>query len=149
MKEINITTGSYELLGRVETLWKELNEFHIGIGGYFSADLAERSFDRRRTELIDSTKMLYVAIASDNADVGYCISSIRGDDIGEIDSIYVKKEYRSQGLGKKLAESALRWLDENNVRKKVVVVLEGNSEAMAFYRSLGFLPRNVELEYIN
>ena len=59
----------------------------------------------------------------------------------------MKKEYRSKGLGKKLTESALRLLDENNARKKVVVVLEGNVEALAFYQRIRFRPRNVELEY--
>lgn len=147
MRNFNITSGSYELLDRVKPLWEELNAFHIEIGGQFSADLTERTFDKRKKELIDSAKILYVAIVSDMIDVGYCISSIHSDGKGEIDSLYVKKDYRSKGLGEKLTESALHWLDENNARKKVVVVLEGNLEALAFYQRFGFHPRNIELEH--
>ena len=92
--------------------------------------------------------MVHVLIASKGRDVGYCICTINNDGKGEIDSLYIKKEHRSKGLGKKMMESALQWLKENNAKKKVVVVLEGNAEALGFYQSLGFLPRNIELEYM-
>ena len=147
MSDFNITSGSYELLDRVEPLWEELIAFHIGIEGPFSSELTERTFDKRKKELIDSAKILYVEIVSDMTDVGYCISSIDGYGKGEIDSLYVKKEYRSKGLGNKLTESALQWLDENNAKRKVVVVFEGNTGALAFYQRFGFQPRNVELEH--
>ena len=147
MRNLNITSGSKELLDRVEPLWEELIAFHIGIEGQFSTELSERTFEKRKKELIDSAKILYIAIVSDVTDVGYCISSIDGYGKGEIDSLYVKKEYRSKGLGKKLTESALQWLDENNAKRKVVVVFEKNTDALAFYQKFGFYPRNVELEY--
>ncbi len=144
---IGIITGSQELLSRVEPLWKELNAFHIGLGTKFSGDLAEQTFGKRREDLIGSAESLYIAIVSDGTDVGYCIASVDDDGTGEIDSLYLKQEYRSKGLGRQLVESALRWLDDNNARKKMVVVLERNTEALAFYERIGFRPRNVELEY--
>ena len=146
MKDFRIITGSCELLDRVEPLWKELNAFHMAIGRSFSADLAEHSFDKRKRESIDRARELHISIALDMVDIGYCICSIHGDGIGEIDSHYVKKEYRSKGLGKKLTEVALQWLDKNNARKKVISVLEGNKEALVFYERFGFHPRNIELE---
>jgi ribosomal protein S18 acetylase RimI-like enzyme len=149
MSDFNITTGSSELLDRVAPLWEELNAFHVGIGKAFSSDLSERNFDTRRVQLIKSAVKMHVLIASVEGDVGYCVSTINNDGVGEIDSLYVKKEHRSKGLGRRMAEAALHWLNENDVQKKVVVVLEGNAEAIEFYQSLGFLPRNIELEYIN
>jgi ribosomal protein S18 acetylase RimI-like enzyme len=149
MDNFSITIGSKRLLDRVGPLWEELNAFHIDIGKAFSDDLSKRTFDRRKDELIKTAVKMHVAIASVKNDVGYCVCTINNDGIGEIDSLYVKKEHRSKGLGRKMVKSALQWLNENNVRKKVVVVLEGNDEALAFYQSLGFLPRNIELEYMN
>jgi ribosomal protein S18 acetylase RimI-like enzyme len=148
MRDFNIIIGSKELLDRVRPLWEELNAFHVGIGNAFSGDLSQRSFDTRKGELIKSASKMHVVIASKESDVGYCICTISNDSIGEIDSLYVKQDHRSEGLGRRMVEAALQWLNENSVRKKVVVVLEGNAEALAFYRSLGFLPRNVELEYM-
>jgi len=149
MNDFNITVGSEDLLGRVEPLWEELNAFHVGIGEAFSGDLSQRTFDSRKEELIKSAVKMHVLIASLESDIGYCVSTINDDGVGEIDSLYVKKQHRSKGLGRKMIEAALQWLNENNVRKKVVVVLEGNAEALEFYQSLGFLPRNIELEYAN
>lgn len=149
MSDFNITIGSKELLDRVGPLWEELNAFHIGIEKAFSGDLSQRTFDIRKAELIKSAAKMHIQITSKENDVGYCVCTINNDGIGEIDSLYVKKEHRSKGIGRKMAESALQWLNENNARKIVVVVLEGNAEAIDFYQSLGFLPRNLELEYIN
>ena len=149
MRDFNITIGSKELLDRVRPLWEELNTFHVVIGKAFSGDIAERTFDMRKNDLIEGSSKMHVLIASKESDVGYCICTINNDGKGEIDSLYIKAEHRSKGLGKKMVELALQWLKENKVKKKVVVVLEGNAEALEFYQSLGFLPRNIELEYMN
>ena len=149
MNDFNITIGSRELLDRVGPLWEELNAFHVGIGKAFSGDLSRRNFDTRKVEFSKKAAKMHVLIASVGNDVGYCVSTINNDSVGEIDSLYVKKEHRSKGLGRRMVEAALHWLNENNVQKKVVVVLEGNTEALEFYQSLGFLPRNIELEYMN
>ncbi len=147
MDDYNITIGSKELLDRIRPLWEELNTFHVGIGKDFSGDIAGRTFDMRKNDLIMGSSMMHVLIASKESDVAYCICTINNDGKGEIDSLYIKAEHRSKGLGEKMVKSALQWLKENNVKKKVVIVLEGNAEALKFYQSLGFLPRNIELEY--
>lgn len=149
MRDFNITIGSKELLDRVRPLWEELNAYHIGIGKAFSDDIAERTFEMRKKDLIDGASKMHVLMAHREGDVGYCICTINNDGKGEIDSLYIKKEHRSKGLGKKMVESALQWLKENNVKKKAVVVLEGNLEVLSFYQSLGFIPRNIELEYVD
>jgi ribosomal protein S18 acetylase RimI-like enzyme len=149
MSDFNITIGSKELLDRVRPLWEELNAFHIEIAKAFSGDLSQRTFDIRKAELTKSAAKMHIQITSNESDIGYCVCTINSNGVGEIDSIYVTKEYRSKGIGRKMVESALLWLDENHVRKKVVVVLEGNTEALAFYKSFGFLPRNVELQHMN
>ena len=61
---------------------------------------------------------IHVLIASLGSDIGYCVSTINPEGFGEIHSLYVKKDHRSKGFGKRMVETALRWLDENNVQKK-------------------------------
>ncbi len=95
MSDFNITIGSNELLDRVGPLWEELNAFHIGIGEAFSCDLSQRTFAIRKTELTKSAAKMHILIASVESDVGYCVSTINSDGVGEIDSLYVKKEHCS------------------------------------------------------
>ena len=78
--------------------------------------------------------------------VGYCVSSISPEMEGEIDSIYVEEEYRSEGIGGSLIQRALSWMDENGIKKRVIVVANGNEESIAFYKNYGFYPRATVLE---
>jgi len=148
MDEVEIVSGGVELLGRVAPLWHELNQFHVGVGGPLSDELAGRTFGQRREGLLAGGKALRVEIVYHGGDVGYCISSVCGG-VGEIDSLYLKPRYRGRGLGRRLTESALRWMDEHGVSKKVVVALAGNESAVGFYGRFGFRPRNVKMELPN
>lgn len=58
---------------------------------------------------------LEMLLDNDSGDyVGYCISSIN-DNLGEIESIYVKNRYRKTGYGAKLLENAMSWFESNKV----------------------------------
>jgi ribosomal protein S18 acetylase RimI-like enzyme len=83
--------------------------------------------------------------AADGAPVGYCISSTDASNTGEVESLYVRERWRRQGIGRRLLEAALAWLDGQGVDCKVVCVADGNEHAIAFYRRFGFLPRNTQL----
>ena len=142
------TIGEFELLDRVEPLWNELNLFHSQLNSTFSSFIKNRSFEERRAELKQSTENIRIEIISDQEDVGYCICTISENEIGEIDSLYIQDSYRSRGLGKSLVLNALEWLDENNISKRKITVLDGNTEALKFYAQFGFTPRNIELEQV-
>jgi ribosomal protein S18 acetylase RimI-like enzyme len=81
--------------------------------------------------------------------VGYCISTVNKDLVGEIDSLFVEKEYREYGLGDKLMNRALEWLNSYNVKTKIIGVAEGNENVLGFYKRYGFYKRRTILEQIN
>lgn len=55
---------------------------------------------------------------------------------GELYAIYSLKEYRGQGIGKKLVQLLVDWLQENGFNQMIVWVLADNS-AKYFYKALG------------
>ncbi len=81
--------------------------------------------------------------------IGYCISTVNKELIGEIDSLFVEKEYRKYGLGDQLMNRALDWLNNNKVKTKIIGVAEGNENVLEFYKRYGFYKRRVILEQIN
>lgn len=58
------------------------------------------------------------------------------------------KEYRKYGLGDKLMNSALEWLDSNQVKTKIIGVAEGNENVLEFYKKYGFYKRSVILQQV-
>lgn len=80
--------------------------------------------------------------------VGYCISTINSEPAGEVDSFFVEEQYRKQGLGDKLMQRALEWLDINKAKTKIIVVAEGNENVLEFYRRYGFYKRRIVLEQV-
>jgi ribosomal protein S18 acetylase RimI-like enzyme len=141
-----IHSGAAELLDRVGTLWRQLRDHHASRSTDWSDDFAAADFSQRSASLKNKGVKLRVDLLSHaGRDVAYCVSTIDQSGTGEIDSLFVEESYRRQGHGRRLAEFALAWMDENAVERRTIMVAAGNEEAIEFYRRLGFLPRNVHL----
>ncbi len=88
----------------------------------------------------------------DNQIIGFAIAgkkevpSYRLVKVVELENIFVKKEYRSNGVGKKLMEAFLNWAKELGVDKVAVNVFALNDGAISFYKREGFLPQDLTLE---
>lgn len=54
-----------------------------------------------------------------------------------MDDLYVRPDYRSQGIGSKLIGSVIDYAKQENCRKLRWQVSEWNTPAISFYRSLG------------
>ncbi len=80
--------------------------------------------------------------------VAYCVSTINSQRVAEVDSIYVREEYRSLGIGDQLMKRSLEWMDEKGAKRKKILVTAGNQDALSFYQRYGFKPRRVILEQI-
>jgi ribosomal protein S18 acetylase RimI-like enzyme len=66
--------------------------------------------------------------------------------VGFVESIFVKSEYRGNGLGKALIRSAERFCKGKGVSRLELVVNAKNRSAIDFYRSMGFKARRYTLE---
>ena len=78
--------------------------------------------------------------------IGYCVSSVSVDNTGEIESLFVDREFRSAGIGTALVTRGLGWMDSLGALRKRVSVGDGNESAWTFYRKFGFFPRMTVLE---
>jgi ribosomal protein S18 acetylase RimI-like enzyme len=103
--------GGKELLDPVEPLWKKLNELHKEVSPHFTEKYRHRTFAERKIKLLKKAKksILRIDLARDlnsNHFVGYCISTVNQEKIGEIESIYIEPKYQKQGIGDNLMRKA-------------------------------------------
>ncbi len=144
--------GGADILPRIEPLWCELRDLHSSRSGHFSDQVQDIDFESRRLELLEKSYggHILVQIVSlvgkpENRDIAYCVSTVGLNGIAEIDSIYVAEGFRNEGLGGKLIEGALDWIDEHDIKEVRTTVLWGNEEVLPFYQLHGLYPRRIVL----
>lgn len=149
--DINFIELNNEDIGLIKPLWKKLKNHHHELSTHFPERYMQFTFEERKEEILKKSEngVLKIEIAKDENNsqyIGYCISSISNDNIGEVDSIYLDEKYRSSGIGAHLMERALNWMDEKGVKDKKIVVAVGNEELLSFYEKFDFYPRHIILE---
>jgi diamine N-acetyltransferase len=135
----------------IRSLWIKLKEHHKSFSHYFKDHYAGFTFEQRKQGLVDKSRGgdLRLDLARDQKTgeyIGYCVSTLTGEKLGEIESIYIEPPYRRSGVGDGLMQRALQWMDNNQAKKKILGVAEGNENVFAFYRRYGFYPRITVLE---
>ena len=61
--------------------------------------------------------------------------------IGSISNIYVREEYKGQGIGGKLFDMSMQWVHSfQDVRLMFIYISNGNTQAYDFYLQKGFKP---------
>ena len=153
MAEIEYTETGAEGLNQIAFLWQKLNDLHGELSEHFSASYPKNTFQRRKQELMDKSDggAIRVELARDRDTgeiIGYCVSTISKQNTGEIDSIYIKENYRRSGIGDCLIKKALRWMKERAVERRVVEVIVNNEAALRFYERYGFYPRSTRMELV-
>jgi ribosomal protein S18 acetylase RimI-like enzyme len=146
--EISYITGNETLIDYIEELWIELHQVHFEKSLDFKHRYKNFTFYERKQSLLScaSKGELFIAVAYDGGrKIGYCVSSL-ADNTGEIDSIYVKPDYRKLHIGSTLMEKSLDWFNSFDVTTVTIKVAAGNEEAFGFYSKYGFKPIFTELQ---
>ena len=146
---INYISGGIELLDEIQPLWDKLNRHHQTISPHFSVEFGTKTFDGRKEKLLKKYAGSEIRIdlaQSNDRIIGYLISAITLDGVGEIELVYIEDSFRGQLIGDELMHRALNWLDGQKVHTKVIAVAVGNERAFSFYARFGFFPRVVKLE---
>jgi len=64
---------------------------------------------------------------------------------GYVSNLFVRKNYRNKGIGKKLLDISLKWLKETHVKYISLEIHLKNKKALKFYRDLGFKDYTLKL----
>ncbi len=77
----------------------------------------------------------YLVAKSEGNVVGFCVVD-KYEDRNQLSGIYIAPEFQGKGLGKKFWEQAMTFIDSS--KDTVVMFLPYNTQAIGYYRSLGF-----------
>lgn len=144
MAEIEYLEIEKNGLDFIEPLWHKLNEHHRMRSSHFKGHFNRMTWGKRKSDLLDKSQNggLLINVAKEsNTLIGYCVSTISGDNVGEIESIFIVEQYRRRGIGDYFMKRALEWMEKNAVIRKKVAVVAGNEEAFGFYERYGFYPK--------
>ena len=143
--KMNIIELSKKYMNEIEGLWKELNSLHRELSSNFKSHFESFTFDNRVKQLsIKENLSIFVAKEAD-ANIGYCVVT-KDNEIGEIDSLFVRKEYQGQGVGHELMSKAFEWLKNKKCSAINIYVAEGNESVLTFYEKYGFKKRFTVLQ---
>jgi ribosomal protein S18 acetylase RimI-like enzyme len=97
----------------------------------------ERLFRWRNTIKNSGKKNIYICVAKDGKkNVGFCVVSKR-KNFNKLNTLYVLPEYQGMGIGTKLLDKSIKWL--NNDNKIFVWVVSYNKKGINFYKKYGFI----------
>ena len=134
---MKISTLVVEEIARIKPLWESLNKVHHTNSNNWKKHFTDFTFEKRMESIRGSEKFSVFISINDDDISGYCIASIN-EGVGEIDSIFVKKQYRKALIGKKLVEKSIEWLESQKIHSIKVGIAEGNESVLPFYEKLGF-----------
>jgi GNAT superfamily N-acetyltransferase len=96
-------------------------------------------------DLADSNVHILIAEADDET-IGYAQGEVtsRSDHmprtVGQVSLMYVVKQFRRKGVGRRLVQELCKFFNLNKVEDLTVRYIIGNKEAEGFWRKLGFEP---------
>lgn len=136
-----IKTLTIQQIDEIAPLWCKLNDLHRSLDVSISWQPRVGTWDDRKSELIKKCACGYLlqVVMNDDVQIGYCISTVSKERIGEIDSLYIDPHGRKQGIGTQLVKAALAWFSRQGCENVKLWVHPGNTTAIAFYWRFGFV----------
>lgn len=131
----------------IKGLWEKNREYHENISEYFGDLYKDLVFEERINPFsaFDEEHIkITVAEDSDNKIVGYSISTFEGNE-GCIHSLHVAEKVRGSGIGKKLMNNHISWLQKNGCKNISITVAVENLNTIEFYKNLGFKGNTMEM----
>ena len=114
----------------------------IAVSGVLAADVMRQTMGRMPQGFFNNLKS---SARTDAQIAGFCVARVEAAPAmlaeagrAEITELFVNDAARRRGLGRVLAESALRWAVSRSVSRIEVRVSARNEAGRAFWRTLGF-----------
>ena len=136
-----------------KALKKDYNALHSLEAEWFNEGISPGSVRNTMVEFIKDMENSTVFVAEENNELlAYMVCKIRkaeednnvhkikkGEDYADIDSIYVKKNYRNKGIGSELVNQCMKELKKHGYKK---IILSADSKELnklvRFYEKHGF-----------
>jgi GNAT superfamily N-acetyltransferase len=98
--------------------------------------------------LLSEPDALVLVAEADGRAIGMCtvqkiISTAQGGMSGLVEDMFVKKEYRRQGVGRSLLEAAEEWAGINRLSRLQLLAEADNAPALSFYSEGGWESTNL------
>lgn len=144
-KIFDISYGEIEI---IRDLWEKNRKYHEDSSEYFKELYSSINFDERIKNFSNYPKDKIKISIVKNKDkyIGYCISIIDDGFKGELGTLHIDRTQRGKGLGKKLVEKHLKWMEGRKCQEIGVTVSQENNVAIGFYKKLGFFPNTLYMQ---
>lgn len=145
MNSFHFKEGSSELLNYCGNLWELFISNQAQNAGEMSLGVQEYLHSLRNESLLQKTKdgklhVQLVYVGKEQEPIGFCITSLTKDRVGEIETLYVVDRYQRNKLGGKLFQNAMAWMETEKAIEQRLVVATGNEKVFNFYAKYGFFP---------
>ncbi|MDQ1914365.1 GNAT family N-acetyltransferase [Paenibacillus sp. GD4] len=146
--KISIEEKDISEISLIKPLWEGLRNYHNSLP---NGTVSNKQFEERVGQLEEKAKngKIQILIAVDDQSgtyIGYSISTISKENEGELDSLFLLEQYRSQGIGDMLMNKSMGWFDENGVNNIRILVSYLNGDAVKFYKKFKFEPISLILK---
>lgn len=94
---------------------------------------------------LKSRKNLWIVAEEKNKILAFANAEVKGDT-GNLTYLYVKKEYRKKGIGKRLTNERLKWLRKKGVKYADSGAFLKNKPSINNLKKFGFKPVAVRMQ---
>lgn len=151
-KKLSIRKLKSEDYGDIDSLMRQLHQIHVDARPDMYAEIEHPYSEEYFMKLIKNDKIIGVAAEVDKKVVGLCIATMRDKSnmvempIAYVDELVVDKEFRRQGIAKRLYAFVEEEARQRGAKRLDLMVWEFNKEALEFYKSLGMTVQRYILE---
>ncbi len=152
MNTLSIRKTTAEDIPKIMALVEELNISDLPFNEQVDVKWGETDEGKKYyTEKIDATKGICFIAEIENEPLGFIMGEIEDNSYRTIKvvfvvNLYVKEDFRNQGIGKKLVDVFIDWGKKIGAQKVSVTAYTPNKKAIQFYEREGFQPFNIKLE---
>ena len=152
-KDIEYVYGGMELFADTVPLRLRLLDHHSRMSQHFAFYYSPARIEGTKEFLAECSarEALHIGLARHTPtarNVGFCISTVNAEDVGEIFAIWVEDDFKNRGIGAALSARALAWLRSRQAKHLEIHILYENEEVLSFYDRLGFVPQTILLRQV-
>ncbi len=142
----NIRKAREDEILKISQLWEDFMAYNSQMNNSFSIQKdAKKIFLTEMNERFNDPDASLLLAEIDNELVGFCFCYVstkpkyfKLERFGFIGDLYVKPEYRRQGIGEMLVNDAMKFFGKRRINQIELLVARENINTINFWEKLGF-----------